>query len=115
MPAKPCPPNGSGSRPRHPPKDCTGEVAKQGRKQAGVEWARGQRRGGLEGGGIGQRTSWAQRRQSRAQEPAKTEDLGKGSPAGTRFGVFCLGLVVPACLLPELLGTHKGAAKAEGL
>lgn len=107
MPAKPCPPSGSGNRPRQPPKDCTGEVARQGRKQAGVEWARG-RGGGLEGG-VEQKISWAQRRQSRAQEPAKPEDLRKFQQHA-KFGVFYFGLVVPACLLPELLGIPQGSS-----
>lgn len=52
--------------------------------------------------------------ESRTQEAAKTGPP-EGPLAGTRFGAFCLGLVVSACLLPELLGADAGAARTEAL
>lgn len=56
---------------------------------------RGAEEGELGGRDARQWPTWAQRRQSRAQESAEIEGL-EGPPSRARFGVLCLDLIVPA-------------------
>lgn len=76
--AKPCPPNGSGNRPRPSSKDCTEKVCQAGKKTSRVESAGGQRRGSLERG-IGQRPSWAQCRKAGPRSLQKQRDSGRST------------------------------------
>lgn len=93
MPAKPCPPNGSGSRPRLPSKDCTGKVCQAGKKTSrGVVGRRAEDRELGEKDRAEALMGTAQ--ESRTQESAKTEALQEGPPA---LGFSLLGLVF-ACL-----------------
>lgn len=94
-PAQPCPPNGAGSRPWPPPKESTEKVG-QSKAENKLGWGgQGGEEGELGGRHPRQWPAWAQHRQSRAQESAEIEVL-EGPPSQARFGVLCLGLIVPA-------------------